>query len=132
MHDDLVERQFHTSAPDLVWVTDITEHPTSEGKLSCCAIKDLFGNRIVGYAIDERMTAQVATNALRSPIARRRPTRTVVVASDRGSQCRARTFRVTLDRGRAHRIHGPCRRGRRQRRDGELLGAASCRRSGGC
>ena len=35
-----------------IWVTDITEHPTAEGKLYCCAIKDLFSNRIVGYALD--------------------------------------------------------------------------------
>jgi transposase InsO family protein len=96
VHDDLVERQFYTSAPDLVWLTDITEHPTLEGKLYCCAIRDLFGNRIVGYAISERMTAQLATSAPRSAIARRRPTGTVVVHSDRGSQFRARAFRATL------------------------------------
>ncbi len=96
MHDDLLERQFSTTAPDLVWVTDITEHPTLEGKLYCCAIKDLFGNRIVGYALNDRMTAQLATSALRSAIARRRPTATVVVHSDRGSQFRARAFRATL------------------------------------
>jgi transposase InsO family protein len=96
VHDDLLERQFSTTAPDLVWVTDITEHPTLEGKLYCCAIKDLFGNRIVGYALGERMTAQLATSALRSAIARRQPTGTVVVHSDRGSQFRARAFRATL------------------------------------
>ncbi len=33
-------------------ITDITEHPTAEGKLYCCAIKGLFSNRIVGYALD--------------------------------------------------------------------------------
>jgi transposase InsO family protein len=96
VHDDLLERQFSTTAPDLVWVTDITEHPTLEGKLYCCAIKDLFGNRIVGYALGERMTAQLATSALRSAIARRQQTGTVVVHSDRGSQFRARAFRATL------------------------------------
>jgi transposase InsO family protein len=96
VHDDLLERQFSTTAPNLVWVTDITEHPTVEGKLYCCAIKDLFGNRIVGYALGERMTAQLATSALRSAIARRQPVGTVVVHSDRGSQFRARAFRATL------------------------------------
>ena len=53
--------------------------------LHCCAIKDLFSNRIVGYAIDERMTAQLAVTALRTAGARRRPTGGVVVHSDRGS-----------------------------------------------
>ena len=69
VHDDHVQRDFTAAAPDTVWVTDITEHPTAEGKLYCCAIKDLFSNRIVGYALDERMTAQLAVNALRTAVA---------------------------------------------------------------
>ena len=44
--------------------TDITEHPTGEGKLYCCVIKDVFSNRVVGYAIGERMTAPLAVAAL--------------------------------------------------------------------
>ena len=86
VHDDLLGRQFHAERPDAIWLTDITEHPTGEGKLYCCAIKDLFSNRIVGYALDERMTAGLAVAALRSAIARRQPHGTVVVHSDRGSQ----------------------------------------------
>jgi putative transposase len=96
VHDDLVQRQFRSSRPDAIWLTDITEHPTAEGKLYCCAIKDVFSNRIVGYAIGERMTAQLATGALRTAIARRQPTGTVVVHSDRGGQFRSRAFRAVL------------------------------------
>ena len=96
VHDDLVQRQFSAPAPDTVWLTDITEHPTLEGKLYCCAVKDVFSNRIVGYAIDERMTAGLAVTALRSAIARRQPHGTVVVHSDRGSQFRSRAFRAVL------------------------------------
>lgn len=96
VHDDLVRREFRAPAPDVVWLTDITEHPTVEGKLYCCSIKDLCSKRIVGYAIDERMTAALAVTALRSAIARRQPRGTVVVHSDRGSQFRARSFRAVL------------------------------------
>jgi putative transposase len=96
VHDDLVQRQFHAPAPDVVWLTDITEHPTVEGKVYVCSIKDVFSNRIVGYAIDQRMTAQLAVRALRSAIARRRPHETVIVHSDRGSQFRSRAFRAVL------------------------------------
>ncbi len=96
MHDDLVQRRFSAPGPDVVWVTDITEHPTVEGKLYCCAIKDLFSNRIVGYALAERMTASLAVTALRQAIARRQPQGTVVVHSDRGGQFRARAFRAVL------------------------------------
>lgn len=97
VHDDLVQREFRAPARDLVWLTDITEHPTGEGKLYCCAVKDVFSNRIVGYAINERMTAPLAVGALRQAIARRQPPRgTVVVHSDRGSQFRSRPFRAVL------------------------------------
>jgi transposase InsO family protein len=96
VHDDLVCRNFTASRVDAVWLTDITEHPTLEGKLYCCAIKDVFSNRIVGYALGERMTAQLATSALRAAIARRQPRGTVVVHSDRGSQFRSRAFRAVL------------------------------------
>ena len=79
-----------------MWLTDITEHPTAEGELYCCSIKDCFSNRIVGSSIGDRMTADLAVSALRSAIARRQPHGTVVVHSDRGGQLRSRKFRATL------------------------------------
>ena len=96
VYDDHVQRDFTASAPNLKWLTDITEHPTAEGKLYCCAIKDLFSNRIVGYAIGERMTADLAVAALRAAVARRQPDGVVIVHADRGSQFRARSFRAVL------------------------------------
>ena len=96
VHDDLVQRDFTARDVNQLWLTDITEHPTGEGKLYVCSIKDVFSNRIVGYAMDERMTAQLAVAALRSAIARRQPNGTVIVHSDRGSQFRARSFRAVL------------------------------------
>ena len=96
VHDDLVLRNFTADTPNAVWVTDITEHPTGEGKLYCCLIKDLFSTRIVGYSVNERMTKEIAVNALRSAIARRRYVGTVIVHSDRGSQFRSRDFVAVL------------------------------------
>jgi putative transposase len=69
VHDDHVNRDFTATEPDRVWLTYITEHRTGEGKVYCCAIKDVFSNRIVGCAVDERMTAQLAVSALRAAIA---------------------------------------------------------------
>jgi transposase InsO family protein len=96
VHDDLVQRNFTAPAPDKVWLTDITEHWTHQGKLYACVIKDVCSNRIVGHATSDRMTAALATTALRSAVARRRPTGTVVVHSDRGGQFRSRAFRAVL------------------------------------
>jgi transposase InsO family protein len=96
VHDDLVMRNFTAPAPDRVWLTDLTEHPTSEGKLYICCVKDVCSRRIVGCATAERMTADLAIQALRQAIARRRPKGVVVVHSDRGGQFRARSFVAVL------------------------------------
>jgi len=95
VHDDLVDRQFSAAAPNTVWLTDITEHPTAEGKLYLCAIKDLHSGRIVGYSMDARMTASLAVAALRNAIALRAPAGTIV-HSDRGSQFRSTAFVRTV------------------------------------
>ncbi|WP_344691633.1 IS3 family transposase [Blastococcus jejuensis] len=95
VHDDLVDRVFTAPAPNVLWLTDITEHRTSEGKLYLCAIKDVYSGRIVGYSIDERMKASLAVAALRNAIARRDPAGTVV-HSDRGSQFRSHAFVRTI------------------------------------
>lgn len=90
-HDDRVRRE--SSAPDVnrLWLTDITEHQTSEGKLYLCAVKDACSKRIVGYSIDSRMKATLAVNALRMAISRREAI-TTVVHSHRGSQLRSKKY----------------------------------------
>lgn len=85
VRDDLVRREFTATGPDRLWLTDISEHPTGEGKIYLCAVKDVWSNRIVGYSINERMTSELAVSALRMAIQRRSPTGTTV-HSDRGSQ----------------------------------------------
>ncbi len=95
VHDDLVDRQFTAAAPNVLWLTDITEHWTAEGKLYLCAIKDVYSGRIVGYSIDSRMKASLAVAALRNAIIRRSPVGTIV-HSDRGSQFRSNAFVRTI------------------------------------
>jgi putative transposase len=102
VHDDLVERTFTAERLDQLWLTDITEHPTAEGKLYLCAIKDARSRRIVGYSIADRMTAQLAVDALANAVLRRRPAGTVV-HSDRGSQFRSHAFVHALH---THRLQG--------------------------
>jgi len=92
VHDDLVNRQFTADRPDELWLTDITEHPTAEGKLYLCAIKDACSGRIVGYSMDSRMKASLAVAALRNAIALRSPAGTVIIHSDRGSQFRSHAY----------------------------------------
>jgi len=103
VHDDLVKKVFTAPAPNLVWLTDITEHATSEGKLYLCAIKDVYSNRIVGYSIDSRMKASLAVAALRNAVALRTPAPGLIVHSDRGSQFRSKKFVRVL---KTHQLRG--------------------------
>ncbi|CAM4169843.1 Transposase InsO family protein [Helcobacillus massiliensis] len=64
VHDDLIKRDFTADDVNEIWLTDITEHWTDEGKLYLCAIKDVFSGRIVGCSISDRMRARLAVNAL--------------------------------------------------------------------
>jgi putative transposase len=103
-HDDLVRRDFTAPGPNTLWLTDITEHPTGEGKLYLCAIKDVWSNRIVGYSIADRMESAIAVTALGSAVARRGGTVAgCVLHSDRGSQFRSRKLQRALI---SHRMVG--------------------------
>jgi putative transposase len=97
-HEDLVKREFIADAPNRLWLADITEHPTNEGKVYLCAIKDVHSNRIVGYSIDSRMTSRLAVAALDNAIARRGDVAGCILHSDRGSQFRSRKFIRALHR----------------------------------
>jgi putative transposase len=70
---DLVERDFTRHARDQLWVTDITEHPTLEGKVYCAVVLDTFSRRVVGWSIDASPTAALTTNALTMAIGNRNP-----------------------------------------------------------
>jgi putative transposase len=102
-HDDLVRRNFTAHGPNQLWLADITEHPTDEGKIYLCAIKDAWSNRIVGWSIDERMKARLVVAAIDSAVARRAEVSGCILHSDRGSQFRARKVQRALTR---HRMVG--------------------------
>ena len=101
-HDDLINRRFTAQTPNTVWLADITEHPTGEGKLYLCAVKDVWSNRIVGYSIEARMKSRLAVAALDHAATRRRiDGHTVagcILHTDRGSQFRSRALQRALTR----------------------------------
>lgn len=83
---DLVARQFSRDAPDQLWLTDITEHPTREGKLYCCAVLDAHSRRVVGWSIDGRQATSLVTSALGMAVKNRKPTAGTIIHCDHGSQ----------------------------------------------
>ncbi len=83
---DLVARRFARDAPNQLWLTDITEHPTREGKLYCCAVLDAHSRRVVGWSIDSRQATSLVTSALGMAVKNRKPTAGTIIHCDHGSQ----------------------------------------------
>ena len=83
---NLPGRAFSVAAPDKVRVGDITYVWTAEGWLYLATVIDLFNRQVVGFAMGERMGAQLAVDALRMAWFRRRPAAGLIFHSDRGSQ----------------------------------------------
>ncbi len=81
-----MQRRFVAEGPDRLWVTDITEHPTAEGKVYCAAVLDVFSRVVVGWSIADHMRAELVVDALEMARWRRRPGPGAVVHRDRGSQ----------------------------------------------
>ena len=96
--EDLVQRQFSASAPNELWLTDITEHPTQEGKIYCCVVLDLFSRKVVGWAIDRRCEAPLVNDALTKAGASRPTTPSTVIHSDQGSQFTSWAFTENVRR----------------------------------
>jgi putative transposase len=93
---NLLARQFTALAPDRVWLADITYIPTAEGWLYLAAILDMFSRRIVGWAMDDRITQELTLSALRMAIVTRHPKPGLLHHSDRGSQYAAHAYRHLL------------------------------------
>lgn len=82
---DLVQRSFTASAPNKLWVADITYVPTLAGFLFLAVVLDVFSRRVVGWSMATHMRAELVIDALDMAIHNRKP-KDVVHHSDQGSQ----------------------------------------------
>lgn len=71
--DDLVNRRFHPSGPDRLWVADITEHPTREGKVYVAVVLDAWSRRVIGWSIADHLRTELVVDALDMACWRRKP-----------------------------------------------------------
>jgi putative transposase len=127
---DLVKREFARPGPNQLWVTDITEHRTREGKVYCAAVLDTYSRRIVGWSIDSSPSAALVTNALGMAIDSREgagPEAGTVIHSDHGVQ-------GGFNRSSQHLDHGGGRWDEPRSRERSLLrvGGGSGQRIGRC
>jgi putative transposase len=95
---NLLERDFHTAAPNRAWVSDITYIRIHGGWLYLAAIIDLYSRRVVGWALRNHMSAGLLCDAFDMAVRLRRPKRGLIFHSDRGSQYASKAFRARLRR----------------------------------
>lgn len=92
-----VQRNFAIGTANRVWCGDITYLWTPEGWLYLAAIIDLGTRKIVGWSMDENMTADLVTNALHMALQRQNPPPGLMFHSDRGTQYACHAFKRVLE-----------------------------------
>lgn len=89
---DRVQRQFTSSAPNVLWTADITAIPTWEGFLYLAVVLDVYSRKIVGWAMADHLRTALVLDALEMAVGTRRPAAGVIHHSDHGSQYTALAF----------------------------------------
>jgi len=117
---DLVNRSFRASAPDQLWVADITYVPTWAGFLYVAVVVDVFSRMVVGWSMAGHLRTELILDALDMAITRRRPADGLVHHSDRGP-VHEPGLRPALPRSQDQPVDGFRRRRVRQRHSRELL-----------
>jgi transposase InsO family protein len=93
-----LQQDFTASAPNQKWVGDMTYLWTDEGWLYLAVVIDLYARRVVGWAMAERMTAELVCAALSMALWRRHRPKGVIVHSDRGSQYCSKAYQAMIDK----------------------------------
>ena len=96
--ENILDQNFDVTAPNQVWVTDITYIPTEEGWLYLAGHKDIYTGELVGYAMDSRMTKDLVVRSLLQAVPKKRPGSGLIHHSDRGSQYCSYEYRSLLNR----------------------------------
>jgi len=94
--DNLLNQNFNPLSRNQVWTGDITYLKTGEGWVYLAIIMDLYSRRIVGWAIDKRMTTTLISRAMMKAYNLRQPPKGLVFHSDRGSQYTSQHYRALL------------------------------------
>ena len=94
--DNILDRQFIVDKPNYAWVGDITYISTSEGWLYLATVIDLYSNKLIGYAMSDRINKELVIDALNKALIARNYPVGVIVHSDRGSQYASLAYKALL------------------------------------
>ena len=93
---NLMAETVPATAPNQIWVGDITYIETQEGWLYLAAVLDRYSRKIVGWAMSERIDTTLVLNALAMARRHRQPTAQILFHSDRGVQYASADYRHAL------------------------------------
>ena len=96
--EDPLNRSFIAQRPNQIWLTDITEHPTREGKLYCCVVLDAFTKVAVGWSIDRHQDTDMVNDAVNMAAKERLRGKAVILHSDHGTQFTSWSFSQNIAR----------------------------------
>ena len=101
----MLMQDFAATVPNQKWVGDITYLWTDEGWLYLATVIDLYSRRVIGWAMSERMTADLVCDALMMALWRRGMPQGVIMHSDRGSQYCSAAYQKLIKRHGLSLIH---------------------------
>jgi putative transposase len=107
--DNLLNQEFEATAPNKVWMTDITYIWTRQGRMYLASVMDLYSRKTVGWSLKSRMTNELVLEALDRAVVAQNPSPGLLHHSDRGSQYASHEYQERLKK--YHMICSMSRRG---------------------
>lgn len=95
--ENLLDGKFQATRANEIWTSDITYIKTKEGWLYLAVVLDIYSRRIIGWAIQPRVTSDIVLKALMMAIRNRKPDKGIIFHSDRGSQYTSELVRSRLN-----------------------------------
>ena len=94
--DNLVQREFDVAAPNRIWASVLSYIATAEGWMYVCVVLDLYSRKVIGWAMGNRVRADLMIQALLMACVHRKPPAGLIFRSERGSQYCSAAFRTYL------------------------------------
>lgn len=89
---NILDRDFKPTAPNTVWVTDITYVHTLEGFIYLTSVMDLFSRKIIGWHVSDSLATEHVIKAIRKAKANRELSQPIIIHSDRGCQFVSKSY----------------------------------------
>jgi putative transposase len=90
--ENLLNQSFSTNSKNKIWVGDITYIPVANTNIYLSTFIDIFTRKVVGWTLDKRMDQALVINSLEKALKAEKPTKGLIIHTDRGSQYTSKEF----------------------------------------